>query len=112
MPNPLAALSPTGLVSDDRATLNANFAARHALGVTALTDADDGYAVLADDEALECTLGADMGVVLPDPATCVGRSVYLLVAAAGGHTLSVTAAGGADVSGGATRTPWSVQDRQ
>jgi hypothetical protein len=104
MPNPLAQFDGSVLVSDWPAQLNANGAARHSLGVTALTDADDGYVVVDDDEALELTIAADTGVVLPDPSTCAGRSIYVLLATAAGFDLNLTATGGANINGGATLT--------
>jgi hypothetical protein len=91
MPNPLPQLASSDLVSDEPEAVNALLAARHSLGRTDLTDADDGYVVVDDDELLVCTLGADMALALPEASTCTGRSVHIFLATAGGHTLTVSA---------------------
>jgi hypothetical protein len=101
MPNPLEQLAGTGLVSDAVAILNANGQARHQLGLTELTDADDGYELLDDDELIVCTLGADMGITLPDPATVTPRSLYVALGDGGGFTLTLTPASG-NINGAGT----------
>lgn len=90
MPNPLDVLGPSERVSSSRDVLNQNFARRHYLGRTALTETDDTYDVLADDEWLEVTLTADdLGVQLPDPADFPSRSIYVFCRELNGNTLTL-----------------------
>ena len=94
MPNPIPAVSPTDTVSSLPDSINALSDQRHWLGETALTQAASPYTVVATDELLVWTITADSNATLPDPATCVGRSLHVFVRTNGGHTLTLTPAAG------------------
>lgn len=98
-------LQPSGRISDDRATLNANAIARHTMdGPTTVNHAASPYTLLATDHFIlaDATAGV-ITIALPAAAGCTGWSCYIQAKSISGGNITIDPAGSENINGASTK---------